>query len=397
MARSGGAARAVDSRSTYPQHVETVPSTALAEPTPGGPEASVSRFGDPLDAEDLRARLQKTIDDHLARQAARLEEIGPEMGVLLDGISDLLSGGKRFRAAFCYWAWRGAGGADCPEIVTATAGLECFQAAALLHDDVMDRSDTRRGRPSMHRHVARLHEDLGWSGDSERFGESAAILAGDLCLAWSDELIATSGLPPTAIAAGRATFDTMRTQLMGGQYLDVLEQATGAGDVDRALTVVRYKSAKYTVEHPLLLGAAMAGGDTRLLARLSAYGLPLGEAFQLRDDILGVFGDPERTGKPAGDDLREGKRTVLVAQLERRGTDAQRDLVRRHLGAPDLDGAGVLAVREAFEASGALAAVEQMIDERASAAASALAATELAEPAGQVLAALIQTATSRQA
>jgi geranylgeranyl diphosphate synthase, type I len=397
MTRSDEGARAVDRSSTYPQHVETVPSRPLTGSALDWPGPSASQAGDPLDAEDLRTRLQKVIDDHLARQQARLEEIGPEMGVLLEGIAELLSGGKRLRAAFCYWAWRGAGGADCAEIVTAASGLECFQAAALLHDDVMDRSDTRRGRPSMHRHVAGLHDELGWSGDSARFGEAAAILAGDLCLAWSDELLATSGLPAATIAAGRETFDTMRTQLMGGQYLDVLEQAVGGGDIERALLVVRYKSAKYTVEQPLLLGAAMAGAGPELLAGLSAYGLPLGEAFQLRDDILGVFGDPDITGKPAGDDLREGKRTVLIAQVERLGTPAEIDTVRSHLGDARLDDSGVRAVRAAIQGSGALDAVESMIEDRASAASAALVGLGLGEPAAGVLAALVQTATSRQA
>ncbi len=357
--------------------------------------------GDPLDVEDLRARVQKSLDDHLTRQAQRLEEVGPDLSLLLDGIRDLLSGGKRLRAAFCYWAWRGAGGEDCDQIVTAASGLECFQAAALLHDDVMDGSDTRRGRPALHRRIATLHTELGWTGDSERFGESAAILAGDLCLSWSDELLSTSGLSPAAVAAGRPVFDTMRTQLMGGQYLDVLEQAIadqhGGADVDRALQVLRYKSAKYTVEHPLLLGAAMAGARPDLLAGLSAYGLPLGEAFQLRDDVLGVFGDPDVTGKPAGDDVREGKRTVLVAQVGRLGSADQQEEVRRRLGDPALDDDGVASVREAIVASGALAAVEAMIDSRARESARALAGSPISQPARDVLAALIDTATSRQA
>jgi geranylgeranyl diphosphate synthase type I len=371
---------------------------------------------EPLDVEDLRARVQKALDDHLSLQERRLEEVGPDLSPLLDGIRDLLSGGKRLRAAFCYWGWRGAGGADCTEIVTAASGLECFQAAALLHDDVMDGSDTRRGRPAMHRRVARIHTDLGWSGDSDRFGEAAAILAGDLCLAWSDELLATSGLSPAAVARGRETFDTMRTQLMGGQYLDVLEQAMadrsggsggrggiggpaglGGTDVDRALQVLRYKSAKYTVEHPLLLGATLAGAGPELQAGFSAYGLPLGEAFQLRDDVLGVFGDPEVTGKPAGDDLREGKRTVLVAQVALLGSTAQRQVLRRHLGDPHLEAYGVAAVCEAIEASGALAAVEAMIEARAAEAVAALEVTAVDDTARAVLAALVETATARQA
>jgi geranylgeranyl diphosphate synthase type I len=360
-----------------------------------------SQSSSPLDCEDLRSRVQKVIDDHLSLQERRLEEVGPDLAVLVDGIRELLSGGKRLRAAFCYWAWRGTGGPDCAEIVTAATGLELFQAAALLHDDVMDGSETRRGRPAMHRQVADMHQSLGWSGASDRFGEAAATLAGDLCLAWSDELLTTSGLDPQALAAGRDIFDTMRTQLMGGQYLDVLEQAVaeqhGGADVQRAIQVLRYKSAKYTVEHPLLLGAAMAGAGPDVLAGLSAYGLPLGEAFQLRDDLLGVFGDPEVTGKPAGDDLREGKRTVLIAQVGLLGTAAERDVIDRHLGAAGLGAGGVEEVRAVLVSSGAYDAVEAMIEARADQARLALAAVPLEETARAVLAALVDTATSRQA
>jgi geranylgeranyl diphosphate synthase, type I len=372
----------VDGSTTYAQDVE-------------------SPVSSPLDCEDLRSRVQKAIDDHLSRQERRLEEVGPDLALLVDGIRELLSGGKRLRAAFCYWAWRGTGGPDCAEIVSAATGLELFQAAALLHDDVMDGSETRRGRPAMHRHVAELHRSLGWSGDSDRFGEAAATLAGDLCLAWSDELLMTSGLEPAALVAGRPIFDTMRTQLMGGQYLDVLEQAVaeqrGGADVDRAIQVLRYKSAKYTVEHPLLLGAALAGAGPEVLQGLSAYGLPLGEAFQLRDDVLGVFGDPEVTGKPAGDDLREGKRTVLIAQVRLLGSAEQQAVVARHLGDPGLDATGVQEVRAALVASGAHDAVESMIDVRAAQARAALCGVPLDETARAVLDALVDTATSRRA
>ncbi|MFL6099662.1 MAG: polyprenyl synthetase family protein [Actinomycetales bacterium] len=355
----------------------------------------------PLDVEDLRSRVQKVIDDHLSLQERRLDEVGPDLAVLVEGIRELLSGGKRLRPAFCYWGWRGLGGEDCAEIVNAATGLELFQAAALLHDDVMDGSAMRRGRPAMHQHVAGIHTALGWSGDSARFGAAAATLAGDLCLVWSDELLATSGLRPDQLAAGRAVFDTMRTQLMGGQYLDVLEQAAaeqqGGADVERALQVLRFKSAKYTVEHPLLLGASMAGASGEVLAGLSSYGLPLGEAFQLRDDVLGVFGDPEVTGKPAGDDLREGKRTVLVAQVRRLGTAAEQAVVSVHLGDPALTDAGVQEVRAAMVSSGALDSVEAMIDERAERARAALRRVPLQEPATEVLEALVGTATARQA
>ena len=358
-------------------------------------------MSNPLDAEDLRTRVQKALDDHLSLQSRRLEDVSPDLGVLMECITDLLRGGKRLRPAFCYWGWRGAGAPDSEAIVAAAAALELFQAAALLHDDVMDDSDTRRGLPATHRRMANLHRGNGWTGDGERFGMSAAILAGDLCLSWSDEMLTRSGLPAGTIARGRDMYDLMRTQLMGGQYLDVLEQvvtdADGGGTVERARQVIRFKSAKYTIEHPLLIGGALAGASPDLLAAYSAFGLPLGEAFQLRDDVLGVFGDPAETGKPAGDDLREGKRTVLVALALEAASPAESAAVRQRLGDPHLGPEGVQRLREIIVSTGALDAVERLITDLVGQSREALAHSDVAEPARGVLADLVHAATARHA
>jgi geranylgeranyl diphosphate synthase type I len=357
--------------------------------------------GHPLDAEDLRFRVHKALDAFLALQTDRLEEVSPECGPLVEAIAEFMRGGKRLRAAFCYWGWRGAGGRDDEAILTAAAALELFQAAALIHDDVMDDSDTRRGMPAVHRRFATVHRGAGWVGDGERFGLAGAVLAGDLCLVWSDEMLAGSGLAPHALARGRAVFDRMRTELMGGQYLDMLEQAVAAqhpgGSVERARRVIRYKSAKYTIEHPLLLGGALAGAAAPLMATYSAYGLPLGEAFQLRDDVLGVFGDPGETGKPAGDDLREGKRTVLVAEALERATPAQAGLLRRLLGDPALDAAGVETLRQVIVETGALARVEALIAGLVATAHEVLDVGAVEEPARTVLERLVGAATTRAA
>ena len=356
-------------------------------------------MSNPLDAEDLRARVQKALDDHLSVQARRLDDVSPDLGTLMECITELLRGGKRLRPAFCYWGWRGAGAPDGEAIVTAAAALELFQAAALLHDDVMDGSDTRRGRPAAHRRMANLHRGNGWTGDGEQFGESAAILAGDLCLSWSDEMLSRSGLPVDALGRGREVFDLMRTQLMGGQFLDVLEQvlteADGGGTVERARRVIHFKSAKYSIEHPLLIGGALAGAPPELMASYSACGLPLGEAFQLRDDVLGVFGDPAETGKPAGDDLREGKRTVLVALALEAASPSESAAVRQRLGDPRLDFGGVQALRQILVATGALEQVEQMIADLVAESQAALARSDVAEPARGALAALVHAATAR--
>jgi geranylgeranyl diphosphate synthase, type I len=348
----------------------------------------------PLDAEDLRVRVHKELEVFLESQQPVLDAVSDELLPILDAARLLLSGGKRLRPAFAYWAWRGAGGDDCPEIIRAVAALEFLQACALVHDDVMDDSDTRRGHPSAHRAFASLHRSAQWSGSPESFGVGAAILLGDLTLSWADEMLFTAALPRESLERAKPVYDRMRTELMAGQYLDLLEQARGGGSVERALRVARYKAAKYTVEGPLHLGATLAGGSPELLATYSSYGIPLGEAFQLRDDVLGVFGDPAVTGKPAGDDLREGKRTVLVAVAEERSSPAQRNVLHQHLGDPHLTAEGVDALRGLIEETGALTFVEDLIGELVAEAHAALQG--IPEPAHDVLSALTFAATRRE-
>ncbi|HST86231.1 MAG TPA: polyprenyl synthetase family protein [Kineosporiaceae bacterium] len=367
-------------------------------------EPSTTAHPLPLDAEDLRSRVDATLADFLAAQARTLTSVSPDCHELVESVISLMRGGKRLRPAFCYWGWRGAGGDNGQPIVAAAAALELFQAAALIHDDLMDGSDTRRGMPAVHRRFAGLHRAGGWQGDSDGFGLAGAVLAGDICLVWTDELFAGSGLTVQQLASGRAMFNRMRTELLGGQYLDVLTQAAPEGDpqaaIDRARQVIRFKSAKYTVEHPLLIGASLAGADSGLMAVYSEYGLALGEAFQLRDDVLGVFGDPQQTGKPAGDDLREGKRTVLVGLTLQGADQAQTGAVRRLLGDPRLDAEGVATLRTVMVETGALERVECLIDELADQALRALnragtAGVEVAEPAREVLSSLVVAATAR--
>lgn len=357
----------------------------------------------PLDRHDLRARVQAAVDAEITTQTAVLEAVGADLTDLVDAVARLLSGGKRLRAAFLYWGYRAAGRPDSDALVRLATAMEFFQAAALLHDDVMDGSDTRRGMPSAHRAIAAHHAEAGWSGSSIRFGEAAAVLAGDLCLQWTDELYSTSGLPAEHLARARRPFDTMRTQLMGGQFLDLLAAARGWDGLDTAAriagarNVIRYKSAKYTIEHPLLIGATAGGVPPATLGPLSRYGLALGEAFQLRDDLLGVFGDPAATGKPAGDDLREGKRTVLIAQALDRADADQTALVDKLLGQPDLDAAGVEELRTVLRDTGAVERVESTIAVLAGEADAAIATTPgLDAEAMTVLRSLIVSSTTRE-
>ncbi len=348
------------------------------------------------DADAFRAATQAALDAFVDEQAAFLRPLGEDAVRLLEAAHASVSGGKRFRAAFCYWGYRAVQSAptDEPALLRAAAALELLHASALVHDDFMDSSDTRRGRPATHKAFQALHHAQGWSGDPRQYGAAAAILLGDLLLCWSDELLRRCGLPAGRVAEALGFFDTMRGEVIMGQFLDVSVQARGAGDVEQAMRVLRYKSAKYSVERPLHVGAALAGAGPDVLAALTRFGLPLGEAFQLRDDLLGVFGDPEVTGKPAGDDLTEGKRTVLVAlTLERAATkDAKRlDEALGHR----LSDAEVAELRAVIEGCGAAAEVERRICELTEQSLAALDEAPATAAARQELRSLATAATQR--
>lgn len=350
----------------------------------------------PLDRAGLRGRIDKALAEFLAQQRTRLAAMDAALLPVADTLEAfVLGGGKRLRPAFAYWGHRAAGGTDSDELVATVAALELVQASALIHDDVMDASDTRRGEPAVHRRFAGRHQSEQWHGDPDGFGVAAAILLGDLCLVWSGELLHSGGLDLGSVARARTVFDEMRTEVTAGQYLDVLAQATGDTSVERASKVARFKSGKYTVERPLLLGGALAAAPPEVMAAYSGYGLPLGEAFQLRDDVLGVFGDPTRTGKPAGDDLREGKRTFLVAATFEEAGPAARTALVAGLGDRDLDEAGAARLRQIITDTGALARTERRIEELTAAALAALTTVRLDPAAVEVLTALAAAATAR--
>ncbi|MFI5084340.1 MAG: polyprenyl synthetase family protein [Actinomycetales bacterium] len=345
----------------------------------------------------------RSLGGFLDSKTGMMAGISPDALALLDSIRSLVTGGKRLRAMMCYWGWRGAGGAEhAPRIIAAGTALELFQAAALIHDDIIDRSDTRRGAPSVHRQFSALHAERNWALDPERFGTAAAILTGDLCLSFSEEVFAGTAASEPRDGRARSVFDTMRAEVMAGQYLDILEEVAGpsrdrSGAVARAGAIIRYKSAKYSMEHPLVLGGALAGGSDALLAAYSAFAIPLGEAFQLRDDVLGVFGDPAETGKPAGDDLREGKRTVLVGLALEKASEADARFVDQRLGSAELSGADISRIRAILADSGALASTEAMIGELSAAAFSALAELDLESHSASALHALATAAVTRRA
>jgi geranylgeranyl diphosphate synthase, type I len=352
----------------------------------------------------VAARLQLFLD----RMRAESVEYGPDAAALQESAADTLDGGKRLRARFCHAGWRAvARQRDRDAIETEAlwdvcAALEIFQSAALVHDDLIDNSDTRRGRPAAHRALEASHRGAGWAGDAAAFGRSSAILLGDLLVAWSDDLLedAVTALPQARTV--RREYARMRRDVTVGQFLDIAEESAWSvnatdSHVERALRVVSLKSARYSIEQPLVLGASLAGADEEQVRALRRFGHPVGMAFQLRDDVLGVFGDAAVTGKPAGDDLREGKRTVLVA-LTRQSLDVPaRTLFDELLGDPELTAEQVSFLQATIADSGALAAVEEMIGGYARDADRALSGARLDNAAVGDLRDLARAATVRSA
>ncbi|MEV4742004.1 polyprenyl synthetase family protein [Streptomyces sp. NPDC049555] len=324
------------------------------------------------DATTSGEEVRACLDDFLAAKAfGAAEQCLPVeiVHVLRDFVCD---GGKLLRPELCLIGWcAAAGGGPAPApVVRAAASLELFHAFALIHDDIMDRSATRRGRPSLHRLLANRYAAGREVADADHLGTSAAILAGDLALAWSDELLHGAGLTADRLLCVLPLIDGMREQVMYGQYLDITARGPaepGSLDspgTDAALRIAHYKTGGYTCEVPLCVGATLAGAPDGVLKALSAFARPLGEAFQLRDDLLGAFGDPATTGKPVLDDLREGRHTVLLALAWQRADPKARAVLSAVVGTDGITDEEALNVRHVLAATGARDEVEQMIATR---------------------------------
>ncbi|MGV9679386.1 polyprenyl synthetase family protein, partial [Nocardia sp. NPDC003482] len=288
-------------------------------------------------------------------------------------------------------------GPAAPAVLRACAALELVQACALIHDDIIDSSRTRRGFPTVHVDFERRHRDREWGGDPAHFGISVGILVGDLALAWADDMIAAAGLDPAAFARLAPVWAAMRTEVLGGQLLDIHGEAGADDSVAAALRINRYKTAAYTIERPLHLGAALADADAGLIAAYREFGTDIGIAFQLRDDLLGVFGDPEVTGKPSGDDLREGKRTVLIAEALRRAdaTDPTAAKLLRDCLGTELTAEEVTGLRAMITDLGAVDEVERRIEDLTDRGLDALERSSATPEAKRRLHAMAVSATKR--
>lgn len=306
----------------------------------------------------IAARVEQRLREFLAPEHARWAAFDADLAEPMAEIGRLvLVGGKRLRPAFCHWGFAAAGGDPADEMVAnAGAAFELMHAFALFHDDVMDDAASRRGNPTTHTVFAQHHRDGAWAGEARRFGEGVAILVGDLAFVYSDMLMAGAGREAWAI------WNELRIELNVGQVLDIIGSVRNERSRHKAEQICRYKSGKYTIERPLHLGAVMAAPEraAQLLPALSAYGLPLGDAFQMRDDVMGAFGDAAVTGKPVGGDLREGKPTPLMARAVAAADVAQQQVLAL-VGRADLTDDDVARVQQAIIDSGALADLEATI------------------------------------
>ncbi|MGH3596994.1 MAG: bifunctional (2E,6E)-farnesyl/geranyl diphosphate synthase [Mycobacterium sp.] len=346
-----------------------------------------------------------TITDQLRRylhdRRVAAAYIGSDYDGLIDGLEQfVLSGGKRLRPAFAYWGWRAVSSKDADaQVLLLFSALELLHASALVHDDVIDGSVTRRGRPTAHMKFAALHRERQWRGPADRFGVSAAILLGDLALAWADDIVACVDLPHDARRRVRQVWADIRTEVLGGQYLDIVAEASAAESIASAMTVNTFKTACYTVSRPLQLGVAAAADRPDVHALFHDVGTDLGIAFQLRDDVLGVFGDPAVTGKPSGDDLRSGKRTVLLAEaveLADKSDAKAANLLRTSIGS-DLTATQVRELCGVIEGVGALAVVQDHIEMLTRRALATLADAPINAAAKAGLSGLARLAANRSA
>jgi len=348
----------------------------------------------PVWLKPIAARVESHLGAFLNDEQARWSKLDSDLGEPIGELARLVgAGGKRLRPAFCELAFVGVGGdEDSKALLEVQTALELLHASALLHDDIIDGSTTRRGEPTAHLRYLAKHRDSNWAGEARRFGEGAAILVGDLAFVYADQMMSNQNQLTKRI------WNEMRVELNIGQYLDLIGTAKRERRPDKAERVSRLKSGKYTVERPLHLGASIfaPGRADEFFEQLSAIGLPLGDAFQMRDDILGAFGDQSasRTGKPIGDDLREGKPTPLLALAFERATSSQRDVLNR-VGDPTLTSENVLEIQQVIVESGALGMLESRIRSLVDRAVAAINASSLSKPAIERLVELAEFVVAR--
>jgi geranylgeranyl diphosphate synthase, type I len=327
---------------------------------------------------ELRDQVDRALDELYDRVLPRLVGIHPTLAPVADDLRGFTPGGKRIRPALLLLGFEAAGGRNRSAVMGPALALELLHTCALVHDDVIDRAPTRRGVPTIHEAAAGRHREGGWAGDAGSYGQAVAILVGDLAFVHADEAFLSGDVPARALLDAFARFTVLREEVMAGQYLDLQAATTRVTDRDLALAVATLKSGRYSVARPLEIGAILAGADQRLVAGLGAFGDPLGRAFQIRDDLLGLFGEEATTGKSVASDLAEGKRTLVIAEAVARLDGPERRELEAGLGNPSAaDPTTAARLRELLERSGGRAAAEAYVDTAIAEARIALAELDL--------------------
>jgi len=357
-----------------------------------------------VDLVEVPAAVNAQLAEYFSYRAPEVAALGSPFQKSVSYLEQfVLGGGKRIRPLYGWAGFVGGGGLEKGEedpqsVLRAVSALEFIQACALIHDDIIDASDTRRGQPTVHRAIEAEHQERDFLGSSPAFGEHAAILIGDLALVWAEDMWRSSGVSNAALDRAAEPWQGMRTEVIGGQLLDIMLEAEGSESAEAANTVNRYKTAAYTIERPLHLGAALAGATDAIIEAFRGYGRDIGMAFQLRDDMLGVFGDSAITGKPAGDDLREGKRTVLYAtalKLLDEADPGQAAKLRAGIGTVE-DPDAVDEIASIIGGSGAVEAVEEEIDRLSTSGLAHLDSVTLSDEVGEILRTLAIKSTARR-
>lgn len=333
-----------------------------------------------------RPQINEALDEMLDRVLDRIEQFHPSVSRASEHLRAFVSGGKRIRPLLLVIGFETAGGRYTPGVHGPAVALELLHTCALIHDDVIDRAPTRRGRPTVHYSLAAEHEANGWNGKPAEYGEAVAILLGDIAFVHADEAFMDAQVPDRALLAAFRRFTLLREEVMVGQYLDLQTAISGQTSRELALTVATLKSGRYSVTRPLEIGAALAGADQDLLDGLKAIGDPLGRAFQVRDDLLGLFGEEGTTGKSATSDLAEGKRTLLIAEAKQRLASDQAAQLEAGLGNPDLDTEEAARLRAMIDECGARDAAERYVADAVAEANTAIADLDVPTQAREVLA-----------
>ena len=351
----------------------------------------------PAPCAELTRRVDRELERFVAEQRGALEAIDPSAGPLLGELQRVIgAGGKRLRPLFCCLGHMAAGERVGDEAIRAASALELLHTFAIVHDDVMDRSTSRRGEPASWVHLAERHRAEGFVGDPAAYGIGAAVLAGDMALVLADRALLESGFATERLVPALRRYDRMRVEVVAGQYLDVRAAHRGSADEEEARRIAVLKSGGYTVEAPVEIGAILGGAGEEIRSPLRGYGVALGEAFQLRDDVLGTFGDPEVTGKDRDSDLREGKRTVMLAKAIAAADGADRRFLEERIGRPDMTEAEIDRARDLIEATGALDATVALVGRLVGEARAVVEASPVPEAAKPLLMAMADVVAVRR-